>query len=343
MRSIAAADSSVISRTTWQKIVARRYALAGEVLIGSSMVAFKYNSYENGNTGAEPEPEPGAEFWLLLGDKVARVDDYYEFRSTEKNAAPRSRIRASKEKYLKSGLSEAAVDRYRTRLLELMNDEKVYLQSDLNLPKLAGMVNCSVNHLSQVINAEFSMSFFEYLNQHRVADARHMLANDPKCHALDVALKVGFNSNSTFYSAFKKICHVTPAEYRRQAPQFVRPQGHTGSYYAATANDLTEYAPLRGDERADVCVIGAGFSGVSTALHLVERGYRVLVLEANRVGWGASGRNGGELIGGIAGEKRLLKYLSKGLSERQSAGRGEDNLGLALGWSRDHQTARAGL
>ena len=98
----------------------------------------------------------------------------------------------------------------------------------------------------------------------------------------------------------------------------MRPQGHTGSYYAATTNDLTEYVPLRGDERADVCVIGAGFSGVSTALHLAERGYKVLVLEANRVGWGASGRNGGELIGGIAGEKRLFRYHSKHLSKQES-------------------------
>jgi len=200
----------------FEEEVERRYALAGEVLIGSRMVAFKYNAYEHRTSQAEPEPEPGAEFWLLLGDKVARVDDYYEFRSVANRTAG-SRSRPSEEKYLKSGLNEAAVDHYRTRLLELMNEEKVYLQPDLNLPKLAGMVHCSVNHLSQVINAEFSMSFFEFLNQHRVADARQMLASDPKCHALDVALKVGFNSNSTFYSAFKKICHITPAEFRRQA------------------------------------------------------------------------------------------------------------------------------
>jgi gamma-glutamylputrescine oxidase len=87
------------------------------------------------------------------------------------------------------------------------------------------------------------------------------------------------------------------------------PQPHTGSYYAATANDRTEYPPLCGEARADVCVVGAGFTGVSTALHLAERGYAVRVLEANRIGWGASGRNGGELIGGIAGERRISKVL----------------------------------
>jgi glycine/D-amino acid oxidase-like deaminating enzyme len=89
----------------------------------------------------------------------------------------------------------------------------------------------------------------------------------------------------------------------------MQPQAHTGSYYAATVNDITDFAPLRGEQNADVCVIGAGFTGVSTALHLAERGYEVHIIEANRVGWGASGRNGGQIIGGISGEKTIAKHL----------------------------------
>ncbi|MDX1508407.1 MAG: FAD-dependent oxidoreductase, partial [Woeseiaceae bacterium] len=87
----------------------------------------------------------------------------------------------------------------------------------------------------------------------------------------------------------------------------MEPQPHTGSYYAATANVITDYAPLRGDQSADVCVVGAGFTGISTALHLAERGYDVCVVEAHRVGWGASGRNGGQIIGGIAGERAIAR------------------------------------
>ena len=60
-------------------------------------------------------------------------------------------------------------------------------------------------------------------------------------------------------------------------------QAHTGSYYAASVNDVTDFAPLLGEQTADVCVVGAGFTGVSTALHLAERGYNVHVVEANRV------------------------------------------------------------
>jgi len=95
----------------------------------------------------------------------------------------------------------------------------------------------------------------------------------------------------------------------------MQPQTHTGSYYAATVNDVTDFKPLLGEQRADVCVIGAGFTGISTALHLAERGYNVHVVEANKVGWGASGRNGGQIISGIAGEKHIAKHLGKDIEE----------------------------
>jgi glycine/D-amino acid oxidase-like deaminating enzyme len=86
---------------------------------------------------------------------------------------------------------------------------------------------------------------------------------------------------------------------------------HTGSYYAATANWRTEYPPLKGENHCDVAVVGAGFSGVSTALHLAERGYDVAMIEANRVGWGASGRNGGQLIDGIVEAKKIQQIARK--------------------------------
>ena len=86
-------------------------------------------------------------------------------------------------------------------------------------------------------------------------------------------------------------------------------QPHTTSYYAATVNQLAEYPCLEGDKSADVCVVGAGFTGISTALHLAERGYNVHVVEANKVGWGASGRNGGQMIGGISGDSKMADSL----------------------------------
>lgn len=84
---------------------------------------------------------------------------------------------------------------------------------------------------------------------------------------------------------------------------------HVTSYYAATANDPARYRRLEGPAKADVCVIGGGYSGVATALTLAERGYNVVLLEANRIGWGASGRNGGQVISGISGEARIKAQL----------------------------------
>jgi gamma-glutamylputrescine oxidase len=82
---------------------------------------------------------------------------------------------------------------------------------------------------------------------------------------------------------------------------------HTASWYAATAKEVTQYPELEGQVDAEVCIVGGGFTGVATALTLAERGHDVAVLEANRVGWGASGRNGGQLINGISGLARIEK------------------------------------
>lgn len=71
---------------------------------------------------------------------------------------------------------------------------------------------------------------------------------------------------------------------------------HVNSYYAATGLPQPERPALQGTVQADVCVVGAGYTGLNAALSLAERGYRVVVLEAARVGWGASGRNGGQIV-----------------------------------------------
>jgi gamma-glutamylputrescine oxidase len=81
------------------------------------------------------------------------------------------------------------------------------------------------------------------------------------------------------------------------------------SYYAATARAPPLTAPLAGRLSADVCVVGAGIAGCSAALALAERGYRVVLLEAQRIGWGASGRSGGQAIFGTATEQPDLEQL----------------------------------
>lgn len=74
-----------------------------------------------------------------------------------------------------------------------------------------------------------------------------------------------------------------------------RPGEHGPSWYAASAGDIPERPVLEGEHKADICVVGGGYAGLSAALHLSERGYDVVLVDANRMGWGASGRNGGQL------------------------------------------------
>ena len=82
---------------------------------------------------------------------------------------------------------------------------------------------------------------------------------------------------------------------------------HTTSYYAASANTRTLRPALMGDQTFDVCVVGAGYSGLSTALHLAEQGHNVAVVEGARIGWGASGRNGGQVVNGLNASLQTIK------------------------------------
>ena len=79
------------------------------------------------------------------------------------------------------------------------------------------------------------------------------------------------------------------------------------TYYEATANDRRLRAPLFGQTTADVCVIGGGFTGISAALALAERNLDVVVLEAERIGFGASGRNGGQIVNGYSRDLSVIE------------------------------------
>ena len=84
---------------------------------------------------------------------------------------------------------------------------------------------------------------------------------------------------------------------------------HVNSYYAATAHESPAYPRLEGRLDADVCILGAGLTGLSAAIELAEAGYRVVVLESQRVGWGASGRSGGQAIFGYSCDQSKIAGL----------------------------------
>lgn len=86
-------------------------------------------------------------------------------------------------------------------------------------------------------------------------------------------------------------------------------QSHIASYYAASAVPAPSRPALTGTVDCDICVVGGGIAGCSAALHLAQRGYSVVLLEQNRIGWGASGRNGAQALFGVAASQTKLERL----------------------------------
>jgi len=134
--------------------------------------------------------------------------------TTDNVAAP---INTTVGKYKKSALTEDMSTRIIKRLTEVMETEKPYLNNNLALPDLAAMVATSPNYLSQVINEQLRMNFFDYVNSYRIETAKDLIIN-PLPHTvtvLDIAMESAFNSKSAFYSAFKKQVGITPAEFKK--------------------------------------------------------------------------------------------------------------------------------
>lgn len=105
---------------------------------------------------------------------------------------------------------------------------------------------------------------------------------------------------------------------RWEIPPYHSDSSYPQSYYANSITYSRNSRILKGTARTDICIVGAGFTGLSTAIFLAEKGYNVIVLEGARVGWGASGRNGGQAINGFTGSidsiKTVLGEKSAGLA-----------------------------
>ena len=98
-----------------------------------------------------------------------------------------------------------------------METKKPYLQGDLVLPQLAQQLGISANYLSQVINEQLKVNFYDFINGYRVEDAKRLMKNagQKNINILKIAFDSGFNSKSAFYTAFKKVTSMTPTQYRK--------------------------------------------------------------------------------------------------------------------------------
>lgn len=123
---------------------------------------------------------------------------------------------AAVSRYAKSGLGDERAAEAATRLLGLMEEERLYTDSGLTLPRLAEMVGVSPHNLSEVINTRFGQNFFDFVNSYRLRQVQADLRDPAKQHytILALAFDAGFNSKTAFNTIFKQHTGTTPSEYR---------------------------------------------------------------------------------------------------------------------------------
>lgn len=121
----------------------------------------------------------------------------------------------SKRKQL---LTPEELEEQKSRLLQLMNTEKLFLDFDLSLVKLAASMNVSTHVLSYVINNGFNENFYQFVNKYRIEEAKKLMADSEmdRLSLLGIGFSVGFNSKTVFNTTFKKLTGQTPSEYKKQ-------------------------------------------------------------------------------------------------------------------------------
>ena len=122
---------------------------------------------------------------------------------------------ADSEKYKRSALTIEMAENIAQKLEAAMTSEQLYLDANLSLPKLAKHIHTSPNYISQTLNENLATNFFDYVNHKRIVAAQKLLL-ESELTVLDIAMQVGFNSKSAFYSAFKKHTRYTPSEFKKR-------------------------------------------------------------------------------------------------------------------------------
>ena len=125
--------------------------------------------------------------------------------------------------YVNKKIAAASANELTNKLLHTMETEQLYCNANLTLPMLAKKLHIPAATLSQLLNDNLAKSFSIFINEYRITAAKHLLLSDKNLNMEGIAEQCGYNSQSTFYNAFKKLTNTTPAKYRQnfknQAPE----------------------------------------------------------------------------------------------------------------------------
>lgn len=249
------------------------------------------------------------------------------------------------------GLSAKQLSLLARDLEHYFQQAQPYLDPDLDLTQVANATGYTRNQISYLLNQVLGLSFYQYVNQTRLQHLLGQLSGELPGRVDELAFAAGFNSLSAFYRCFRQHTGQSPREYlkrlssrrgdfpadprARQAhgifllsphspfPLAMEPSMSAWRHLSLWMNQLDdplEARPsLEESLEVDVAIVGAGYTGLWTAYYLKRRApqLRVAIVEAETAGFGASGRNGGWLMGNLLGEDGLLAGLPP---ERRRAG-----------------------
>ncbi|TLM89615.1 helix-turn-helix domain-containing protein [Hymenobacter jeollabukensis] len=161
----------------------------------------------------QPVAEPAQPVQAALDTPATEAADLVAANATEEETPPTEPAR-----YQHSGLPPRVAQEQARRLQQLMQQERLYRRPELRLDTLAEHLGLSRHHLSQVLNEQLGLNFFEYLNALRVAEAQELLraTSRRQRNIIEVAYAVGFNNKVSFNKAFKQATGLTPSEFRQQ-------------------------------------------------------------------------------------------------------------------------------
>ena len=148
--------------------------------------------------------------YFFIGQK-----EIYPYQESELKSISEIINQKPKDVSIKQRFSENTLMQLKVRLIDLMENERVFLDNELGLPELAQEMNISSHDLSYLLNEGFGVNFFQFINSYRVEEAKQLMLSEKYRHLniLGIAYNAGFNSKTTFNTAFKKETGLSPSQF----------------------------------------------------------------------------------------------------------------------------------